>query len=50
MKITGYGKGWQEPKARTILWRILQRAREPATTADYVILMTIFVLVINSVL
>lgn len=34
-RITGYGKGWQEPlaKGRWARWR--QRQREPATKSDY---------------
>ncbi len=35
MKITGYGKGWQEEKA-TGWRRLLQIGREPATTSTYI--------------
>jgi len=34
--ITGYGKGWQEPKATTRFSRFLQIMREPATTNAYI--------------
>jgi hypothetical protein len=34
--ITGYGRGWQEPKAHG--WRrFFQKMREPATTTDWII-------------
>jgi hypothetical protein len=42
MKITGYGKGWQEPRAQTVLGRLIQKMREPATTTDYIILLVLF--------
>lgn len=38
--ITGYGRGWQEPKA-TGWRRIPQRLREPATYKDWVIAMAV---------
>jgi hypothetical protein len=41
-KNTGYGRGWQEPKAETKIGRLLQRLREPATTTDYVALLAIW--------
>jgi len=34
--ITGYGKGWQEPKATTRFARFRQIMREPATTNAYI--------------
>ena len=34
--ITGYGKGWQEPKATTRFGRFRQIMREPATTKAYI--------------
>lgn len=34
--ITGYGRGWQEPKAHGLWARLWQRMREPATWPDYI--------------
>lgn len=36
MKSTGYGKGWQEPKAETIVGRAMQIMREPASKNAWV--------------
>ncbi len=41
--ITGYGKGWQEPKAEGFVNRFKQRMREPATTTTYYIAGFIFI-------
>ncbi|MBB5040814.1 hypothetical protein [Shinella fusca] len=35
MRITGYGRGWQEEKATKPIARLFQIMREPATTATY---------------
>ena len=34
-KITGYGRGWQEPLATDPRERRKQKMREPATKSDY---------------
>lgn len=42
-EFTGYGRGWQEPKAMG--WRrIPQRLREPATKTDWKIALAVFVI------
>ncbi len=43
MSNAGYGKGWREPKARTFVSRIIQKTREPATTTDHVVMLSLFV-------
>ena len=35
--ITGYGEGWQEPKATTRFGRFRQIMREPANTKAYIV-------------
>lgn len=45
MKITGYGRGWQEPKAKGMK-RILQIGREPASTTTWYAASIVFVLVV----
>lgn len=53
MSETGYGRGWQEPKADKPLARLAQIAREPATTWTYIILgvfTVIVVLMANAIL
>lgn len=46
MTETGYGRGWQEPKARTPIARVIQIAREPATTTTYVACLAFFMFVV----
>jgi len=41
-RFTGYGRGWSEERAKTLIGRILQRLREPATTTEYVWMLIVF--------
>lgn len=47
--ITGYGKGWQEPKASGRIARLRQIMREPATTTAYYTAATVCVVFIWAV-
>lgn len=42
-RITGYGRGWQEQKAKGSIARFLQIMREPATTTIYYVASVIWV-------
>ncbi|MCD2183323.1 hypothetical protein [Rhizobium sp. GN54] len=42
-KLTGYGRGWSEPKAKTLIGRVFQRLREPATTTEWTVVVFVMV-------
>lgn len=42
-RITGYGRGWHEQKAKGGIARFLQIMREPATTTTYYVASVIWV-------